>query len=479
MSLITKDGFIYIPQYMEANYKIYIGSTDVTDDVTKCEVELVATEEISRASIRINDSDNTYTNTLSGGEAVTVYLDFSSGTNKIFSGTISKFSTELKGEGMVLKLTCGHDSDVSLDLTVTEEYESTEVSVILKALIDEYLPSFTYVNVNTTTTNATVKWGNKPFWDCVKELCYIAGYDCYVDNDKDFHFFERSSIINTDEVVVDDILINVDGLGENLLDTRNKIIVYGESLDGTTIVATSSESTGSNVKEKIINDNKLRTYNDCKDRADAELELLKDSETKGSVKTFPLPLMNQGEKIWLSLPSHEIHDTYRIEKVVHNILEFYTELQVQTVKKLPNILKDGAIDTMQKENVKNKYKMEQTLLLTFDSSDELSNSPVDGDYTITSGSVHISGNGTVAEIESNSRTEDSNITSCVLNVKGQDYSMSDFYVSNNNGLTWEEIDPETEHTFSSTGKVLKIKIRLIKTDTDVNPKLDGITLLYK
>jgi len=74
---------------------------------------------------------------------------------------------------------------------------------------------------------------------------------------------------------------------------------------------------------------------------------------------------------------------------------------------------------------------------------------------------------------------DNNITKCELRISGNQFNNCTYEVSNDNGITWESLTPGEVHTFSSTGKNLRVKINLAESTAGVSPEFDSICVLYK
>ena len=210
-----------LPTY-NALYKIEVirsdGTVDdITDEIFNGEVFDGATDTIGNFSFTVDNSNESKTGIWTGNEILYFYMDYAtSATTKRFRGRIEKVSYQEN----TIKIIGRSESVKLLDITVSKSYTNIETSVILKELFDAYATDFTYNNVETSTTNMTVNWNKKSFWECVKELCQKAGFDSYIDVDLDCHYFESGSKPNTTEAVVH---------GSNLLEvedfSRIKVVV--------------------------------------------------------------------------------------------------------------------------------------------------------------------------------------------------------------------------------------------------------------
>jgi len=393
--------FLPLPRPFTPNWKITITrggtkdtiadttDTSVTDNLLDFKCELIATESIGTFEMTIDNNAGTYDDLYSGGETVIIYSSLRNVTTKLFEGIMEKPEKKFTNDaGSQLAVKGTHVSSQLLDITVTKSYANQTASYILKDIIDNYTDfdgdgtkDYTYSNVTTTTDTYNIDWTHKPFWDCVIDLCNLENYECYVDNDKDFHFFERGSITNSNHaIVLNDNYRSVDGLGPDTKLVRNRVIVYGRDDENQMIIATSENSTSQltyNVKEKVVSDTSIKTYDEAKARADAELALLKDTETRGSaVSTAMLPIqntttaLNPGEQIPISIPILHIHNYYSIAKLTHKLDssgDYTTEIEVRSqVTKIPHLFKQRIEKEKGLEDIFNPNELRNSYNLTFD-----------------------------------------------------------------------------------------------------------------
>lgn len=475
----TDQGFVWIEQPQPFNWKYYIGSVDVTSDVIEAETTKIATEAIGSFKLTLNNNAGTY-DTYTGNETFTFYADLSGASTKKFHGKIEKVGKKYGGYGHTLEIEGSHVAVSLLDRIVTRSFEKVWVSQILKNIVDAYLPGFTYTNTDTVETKATVNWSNKPFLDCVKDLCKLGNCDFYVDDDRDFHFFESGSKLCTTEAVVgtsNGNMVSIDGLGTNITEIKNRIVVYGEN-DGLTIIATAEDLASQSehgVKEKTIKDTDISTYQEAKDRAEAELAVLKDTNTKGSTESLWLLGLSPGEKMWISIPDKQIHDKYVIRKITHRFPDLFTECEIyEETMRLPQIFKKRIEQEMSSEKIDNPFGMSHTYDFTFDDNTNLSHA-----NTLVREGVLMLDGASPGTCTSTSRTASSNITSICLKIKGQDYGASTFEISADNGSTWETVLVNELHDVISTGKKLRWRVTLVADSDNTYPQINTLSLGYK
>ena len=77
-------------------------------------------------------------------------------------------------------------------------------------------------------------------------------------------------------------------------------------------------------------------------------------------------------------------------------------------------------------------------------------------------------------MDKQSKEADESATYCEIRVKGQSIPGTLFYVSIDNGISWQSIDQSTLKTLSPPGKNLRIKVELNSADTQIY----SLVLLY-
>ena len=308
--------FIWIPPEKGCEYKITVETAsgtvyDITEEILYNEVEDNVTESIGQFNFKLSNYDEKWTGIFTGNEIYRYYKDYAdAATTLMFRGRIEKPSygkTELKCSGR-------SESKKFLGINVTKSYTGIETSVILKDLISVYGAGFTDTNVETSTVTVTVNWSEKNFWDCVKELCTAAGFECYVDADLDFNYFATGSRINsTDGQVHDQNLFEVSEFASDDADIKNKIKVYGAEIDGIQIMYTAEDKTSQTakgVKEEVVNDDNITSYDQAKDYGDFLLAKGLNPEKTGESTSVLLATVKAGDKVPISSPIDGIAPGY-------------------------------------------------------------------------------------------------------------------------------------------------------------------------
>lgn len=488
MSVITDDLFIGIPRRFKPDWKVELVkdgvAEDVTDDVIYGKFTLLATEGISDFEIQLNDSQQTYQKYI-GTETVRIYIDNDTlATTKRFEGTIEKIKNQIT-DTLQVTFSGRHISKELLNTLVSKSYTDTEVSAILIDLISTYLTRYTTESVTASSVTTSADFADQPFWDCVKSLCEIANFDCYVDDSKTFHFFERNSILNNDEGIYEYELINLSGLGDTMLDIKNRVRVYGQDSSGMPIVWTADDINSQNqygiLEAFPISDTSIQTVEGAKKRAEGELALQMNKRLQGTVIVYGLPSIRAGEKIWISLPEQSIHDKYRVLSVLQ---EFGTNIDVgfkstltieKPVRDLSLLMRDMNVNISGKDTSKsqNPNQLKYSYNNPFDDQTGL----ILSNTVLSNGSLILSSGFDTGTAESIAVDTASNVGQVELKVSGNALDTSVFQVSTDGGYTYENISINALKTLSNAGNRLVLKITLNVSGT-TNPEIYGASLLF-
>lgn len=470
---------VWIPPTYSALYKIEItradGTTDdVSDKIIEGELTDGITDTIGSFSFVIDNSSEEYTNVWSGNEIIRLYVDYAtSAATARFRGRIEKVSYP----NQTIKITGRSESAKLLDITVTKSYDDQETSTILTDLFDTYATSFTYTNVNTSTTNVTANWYQVPFWDCVQDLCHSAGFDCYIDASLDCHYFESGTVNNTTEAVVHDSnLLDVGDFAYDQSLIKNRVVVYGAEIGDLPLIKTANDTdsqTEYGIKELILQDSNISTETQCQERADYELDISKDPPLVGEVQSVGLATIQPGERVRISAPGSNLPPAYyKIISYTHQFEDFMkTTLKIEKEpRQIHHLMRDRINKEQKLSEMANPNEMRYTWNFDYDSDS--------GTHTstqITEGVLKTDG-GASGNWVSAGRTETSTVTHFEVRAVGDALPGTDYYVSTDNGVTWQQITAlKTSQAAAPPGKNLKLKVELNSASTQV----DSLALLYK
>lgn len=474
---------IWIPPAVTANFKLTVTRTDgtvddVTDLITRFKVEdVVMSEGIGTFDFTIPDPSETYGNAWTGMEVVTLYIDYAAtATTKRFTGRIEKPNRN----DNFLRCSGRSEALFIFEKKVNESFENIDAGVVFETLINNYGDGrYTTSNINTSTgVLVTVKWQEKPFSDCIEELCKASICDALIDADLDAHFFVRNSRTNTDESIVHDM--NIFSVGEFAPDHReikNFIVVYGAEIEGQQIIKSAKDTTSISQygeRKHVIEDNNTRDPDQAQLIADATLTDLKDAVVVSDVRVIMLATIQPGQRIPASDPQNGITPTdYRVPRFVHEYDSggIWTSVSLQKqVRDISHVLRERI---RQQEDAKktsiNPFGMEQSEVYLFDVDS--------GSHTnteITSGVLKptTSSGNWISPITTGS----TNVSQVYIVIDGEDVSNITFEVSGDSGVTYESITPKNLLTLSSSiGPDLRVKV----TFSSSTASLDSLGIYFK
>ena len=470
-----EQGFIWIPREKNTVYNIEIEGVDVTTDAIESEWTRAIIGLEAPCKITLIDTDGTYADKYIGGEVVELKLDFDTGTRSQWKGKLESPRKKF-GAAYTLELIGSHFQSDLLDVTVTESYDgSMTKDAVYKELLDTYYPTHTYTNVEATTETITINWDNKPFWDCVTDLCGSTN-DAYLDSDKDHHFFAKESKINTtDAIVWGDNLLEIENLGVDTIDVKNRIIVYGEDDNGLPIVYQTNDTasqTTFGIKELIIKDTSIKTYEQAKELGDAELVAQKSTSTDGDVNSIILPDLNPGDMLWITNPVQKVHGQYRLVKYTHKLPVEQTKTIFAKEKTIPQIFKDRKKGEQKLQKITNPFKMTNSYNFPFDDLNNI-DSTLSTTIEVAESNLKTSVGATGTMI-SQLRVATTDLTFVQLKVIGDTISDVDYYISTDNGDTYQKVELETK-TSVTAGTQLRVKVELNSAST----RIDSLAVLYQ
>ena len=473
---------IWIPPVSSPQFKITVESNGVEEDITyQCSsiiVEDYCTESIGKFSFDIYNGNDVYTNKWIGNEIFRYYKDYGNSTTLAFRGRVeipSKQTFKLNVQGR-------SESLVFLDKKVTKQYVNTETSLILKDIISVYGVGFTFDNVQTSNISITVNWYRKSFWECCKDLCTAAGFEVWVSPTLDFYYFQSGSIRNQTDAIVHDInLVEVQDFAPDTTQIKNQIRVNGATINGIQTLYTANDYPSQityGVKPEDINDESITSYQQAVDTGEYELSVKKDPPLFGSVKSaYLMGSYKPGESLRVSAPSDNLPFNYYIGVGYKDELKFEdsgTLTSIIYLSKLARQISTILKDRVQQENAlgsvnSNPYDMDEAYINHFDSDEGGRNN------TLIVNSVlyaNVVGGYWVSPL----RVLNTNITQAYLKIAGSELQNVLVQVSGNGGVSYVTITNNSLVNLDvSSGSSLSIKITL----NSLTANVDSVNLQYK
>lgn len=182
-----------------ADIVVNIDSTDRTEYVKARSISITdeLNAKINTCSFKTFDPDNAWKPDAS--ESIEVYDPDS---NKIFGGIIASVEERRVGivpgtENELLEYTVKAQDYTKLlqKKLVVETYENKTCKEIIQEMIGKYFPNegFTFTNTQDGPTITQISFNYKKGDDAISSLADAAGYEWYIDYDKDIHFFDVTS----------------------------------------------------------------------------------------------------------------------------------------------------------------------------------------------------------------------------------------------------------------------------------------------
>lgn len=466
---------VWIPPKYLAIYKIEIvRSDDTVDDITDliyfADITDGVTDTIGNFELEVDNSDESRTGIWGGNEVFNFYCDYdTSATTKVFRGRVEKVSYKNNR----IRVTGRSESVRLLDITVTQSYDNIETSVVLKDLFDKYTTDFTYTNVTASTTNVTFNWYQKPFWECVQDLCHSAGFEAYIDSSLDCHYFESGSVNNMTEAVVHESnLIEVGDFAQDYSLIKNRVIVYGAEVEGIPLFKTAQDDdsiTEHGVKELIVQDTNIVLETQCQERADYELSLSKDPPIVGDVSCIGLATIQPGEKVRISAPYSNLPPNYykilsynhRIEGMMKTTLSIEKE-----PRRVYHVLRDNISKGQKLTEMPNPNEMRYTIIESFDTDSGLHE---DDNTEIDSGRLKLKSGESTGTWVSDITTVSETANQIELRINGEALPGTSYEISTDGGSNFQELSgTNTAYVTNPPGKNIQLKIILNSSSTQIN-----------
>ena len=426
--------------------------------------------------IELIDARGTLNSSISIGDVIVFKMDNSSGTTVQWEGTVDEKKSKLNADGFTLQIIGSHYTSKLLDITVTEEFVGSTSSSILTSLVNGYLTGYTTNNVTTTTDSVTKSFVNTPLLDCIIFLME-SGNDCYVDNDKDFHYFQKESMSNPDEAIVwNDSLIELQGIGFDGIDVKNKIVVYGDA-GGLPVIHTSEDTasqTSYGVKEQIIEENSISNPTTASEIGASSILNQKNPPVKGNATTTFMYPLNPGEMLWVVYPPQNVQSEYRVTKYTYHLPEQRMDFVFSRENSVSKLFKKRDDKDLKQENIRNRFKMKYSYNFTFDDESNIDSS---SSITISVADGKLGPVGASATMISNAKSETISATQCHVQAIGEGLNNALFYIAFDNDSTWQLVTLDSLVSINSASQGMKPRIKVVISSATTF--IDSLALLYK
>ncbi len=475
----TTEVFIPIPKTRNTHCKVEIDGDDQTSRIISSKFIYPTTIGIGTFSFVLSNAHGQLTGNYVAGNVVKFYADNKDNTTLQFLGRIDFVKDSISSDGQFLEIEGRHRSYLLTEHLVCHSATSTSPAEILKDIIDD-LPSsygFTYTNISSDTDSMDVEWNYKPFWDCVFELCKHSKFDCYVDHDLDFHYFEANSIVNESDAITEgDNFIKIKDWGTDSTYEKTRVTAMGQDGVGLPIVYTAiSSSEGTEIREVFIKSTSSNTMTKVKNVAEAKLEELTNRAPQAIITSYGLETIKPGENIWLLIPREKIHGQYKILQLTHKFgaksggwkTECLIEEEEVGISKMIQNVSQQTRESIKADNV-NKLNYSWN----FDFS---SDSGTHSNTEITASVLKVVFGQSSGTWASDTLDLDEDITKVSLRIYGFGLAGTKIWLSLDGGATYSQIaGPGAPDIFYGVGRNLKLRVDFALENAEIN----GLALLY-
>jgi len=469
---------IPIPRRKNTQCKVEVNGENMTSRAIESEWIYPATKGIGTFRIVLANPFGQITGDFSVGDVVKFYADNTDATTLQFQGRIDHIQEQIGIQGQFLEINGRHRSYLLNESLICHSTTNEATSTLLGDIIDK-LPSghgFTKTNISTTTDAMSVEWNYKPFWECVKEICKFAGYDCYVDNDLDFNYFEANSISNSEEAIVEgDNLVKASDWGKDDYHEKTRITTLGKDDAGLPIIYTAIIPGEAVIREVFLNDFSANTSDKVQNVAEGKLEEYTNRPVQARILSLGLETLKPGENISVVIPRQQIYGVYKIIQIKHKFgaksggwrTECLIEEETIGVSQLLQKVSEQTRTSAKSDNI-NKM----TGSFNFDFNDDLG---THSSTEITEGVLKTDGAGSGTWI-SGLRVLDDDVDYFEMRAVGESLVGVTYEISTDGGNNWQSASAlKTQYACAPKGKNLNIRITLNSADTQI----DSVVMLYK
>ena len=182
-----------------------------------CKTALSTNDRAGSFSLSLLSFDESLVDTFPVGSDVQIFQD-----ENVFRGWVVKPPKSLDGTFRTLDFEGSSYTSRTQKIIVTESYTDVAVSDIVTDLFSKYVPWATRINIQSCTKVVTIRFGDNYLWDAMEQLCQIAAYDWYVDENLDVNFFDKSSRVNP--IVLSQANINFKGGTSSFTPDASKLV---------------------------------------------------------------------------------------------------------------------------------------------------------------------------------------------------------------------------------------------------------------
>jgi len=187
-----------------------------------CVVKLSTTSRVGSFDLVLPRNDSDIIDLFTFGSDVQIEQD-----GNIFRGFVLDSGKSLNRNTKTVTISGADYTAKTQHLLITESYEEQTINYIVDDLMANYAPFATRNNIETCSKVITITFPDKYLWDCMEQLCAISGYEWYIDEILDVHFFQPSSRINSNSIITGNFYAGSANLKPDGSKLVNRLIVKG------------------------------------------------------------------------------------------------------------------------------------------------------------------------------------------------------------------------------------------------------------
>jgi len=471
----------------------YVGDTtytNISDYVYQGNVSHGSRDRVSTASLKVEDLNGNFYQTIQGGEWLRIWLGYGTATYKEFTGRIVR-------KQMDFQPTTGFE--LSLDLRAWPEMTSKKLSFTFdNVLIEEAIGTIlnevsdvTYLAPGICIDRISMRFIGASPMSMIKEMCNKYGLEFFIDaNGAARLFYAEDSRIDETAIVINQNLLSLTELGIDMDRIRNSVKFFGKQENFVTWIRTAQD-------EDLIEqywqmdeetfDSAVMNNVDAMDRVQKELDYRKALTEEGRIKVMGMENIIPGKQIYCAIPP-VVNSWKRMNSVSHDFNQegwlTHMTIEFDSYDSFARTLeRDKRISGLQSIPLEKLY--DETIVIDpANDSDyitltglEIANeriscidaAPSSGTFTIRSAFPGL----TVAK----------KVISAVVVVDGVNLQKSFFYVSNdaqNTELSFTNTELATEQkSFNTINNKIRIRGSLVDVNADNEVTIRRIAIFLK
>lgn len=161
-----------------------------------CQVTLSSTDSVGKFELVLPRTDSDIVDLFTFNSDVQITQD-----GNVFRGIVLDSGKSLNRNIRTVTITGADYAAKTQKILVTESYTSQTISYIVDDLMANHASFATRNNIETCSPVLTISFPDKFLWDCMEQLCAISGYQWYIDENLDVHFFQPTMRINSNTII--------------------------------------------------------------------------------------------------------------------------------------------------------------------------------------------------------------------------------------------------------------------------------------